>query len=261
MLIDGGEMRVDEKRDDTGRKKKQQRGMQCSLYERTAARENVCDAQHPRPNLLRASRAREERQSMSYQANVYPVPNAGRFGWLEAAIELNGDPTRTGLSFPFLTGGAGGARRVFTGGGGAARLVVEREDVDATELVGEDPGDADRAPSRGKVRTGVVGESTRISGGALRLPVWGSATSGEEGSRMRGGRVRESWVVKSAEKLVVVASTLNEPERMRCFPAAEDGAAVATRGRLVMLSPLNCRVAGTEPDSLRACDDSCSLVW
>lgn len=203
----------------------------------------------------------------SCQTDTYPVPNAGKFGWLDAAIALNGDPTPTGLSFPFLAGGAGGARRVFTGGGGAARLVVEREvDVDV-ELVGDDPGDGERSAPRVEIeigeRAGDVGESTRISGGALRFPPEGSVTNGVVMSRRRGGRVRESWV-ESAEKLVVVASTLNEPARTRCFPAAEvtfAGAAVATRGRLAILSPLNCRVAATDADSLRACDADWSLVW
>lgn len=185
-------------------------------------------------------------------------------------MALNGDPTPTGLSFPFLTGGAGGARRVFTGGGGAARLVVEREvdvDVDATELVGDDPRDGERSAPRGEIgdRAGDVGERTRISGGALRLPVMGSVTRGVARSRMRSGRARGSWV-ESAEKLVVVASALNEPARTRCLDAAADVfavavAAVATRGRLVILSPLNCRVAATDAESLRACDDDWSLVW
>ena len=132
-----------------------------------------------------------------------PALSAGKFGWLDAAIVLSGDPGLAPATVPLdpcLTGGAGGVRLALTGGGGAALLRGDVLGVDAadptSELVEDDadePEDGDKSTtclSDGE-RAGDVGERMRICGGAL--PTSGSSTKGTEGSRMcgRAGASRE----------------------------------------------------------------------
>ena len=117
----------------------------------------------------------------------------------------------------------------------------------------DDEADDDRERSSGEEEMacpGEVGERTRISGGSS---VRGEASIMCIVSPLaRGSKDNE-------ENDVVVASTLNEPARYRCFEDAADVLAAATRGRLVLLSPLSWRTRDTE--SFRAWSLARCVEW